>query len=67
MKMKQQVNLQSTRRDFLATSASGLGGVALSSMLLEDGALGTEFSNPMAPRKPHFDAKAKACICIFMA
>ncbi len=65
--MKQQVNLQSTRRDFLATSASGLGGVALSSMLLEDGALGTEFANPMAPRKPHFDAKAKACICIFMA
>nr|ADI22613.1 hypothetical protein [uncultured verrucomicrobium HF0500_16O23] len=67
MKMEQQVNLQSTRRGFLATSASGLGGVALSSMLLEDGALGTEFSNPMAPRKPHFDAKAKACICIFMA
>ena len=36
-------------------------------MLLEDGLLGAEFSNPMAPRKPHFDAKAKACINIFMA
>ena len=36
-------------------------------MLLEDGLLGEEFSNPMAPRKPHFDAKAKACINIFMA
>ena len=65
--MKRQVNLQSARRDFLATSACGIGGVALSSLLLEDGLLGAEFSNPMAPRKPHFDAKAKACINIFMA
>ena len=67
MKMERQVNLASTRRDFLATSASGLGGVALSTLLMGDGALGAEFSNPMAPRKPHFDAKAKACINIFMA
>jgi len=67
MTMKRQVNLASTRRDFLATSACGLGGVALSSMLLEDGLLGAEFANPMAPRTPHFDAKAKACINIFMA
>jgi hypothetical protein len=65
--MKRQVNLQSARRDFLATSACGIGGVALSSLLLDDGLLGAEFSNPMAPRKPHFDAKAKACINIFMA
>jgi len=65
--MNRHVNLQATRRDFLTTTASGLGGVALSSLLLEDGALGTEFANPMAPRKPHFDAKAKACINIFMA
>ena len=65
--MKRQVNLQSTRRDFLASSACGIGGVALSSLLLEDGLLGADFSNPMAPRKPHFDAKAKAYINIFMA
>ena len=62
-----QRQLSQTRRDFLTSSASGLGGVALSSMLLEDGLLGAEFANPMAPRKPHFDAKAKACIFIFMA
>ncbi len=55
------------RRDFLTTSACGIGGVALSSMLLEDGLLGSEFANPMAPSKPHFEAKAKACIFIFMA
>ena len=36
-------------------------------MMLEDGLLGAEFANPMAPRKPHFEPKAKACIFIFMA
>jgi len=61
-----QISAQ-TRRDFLATSACGVGSVALSSMMLEDGLLGAEFANPMAPRKPHFEPKAKACIFIFMA
>ena len=64
-------HLLRTRRDFLATSASGLGGVALASLLAEEGLLATPsttgFQNPMAPRQPHFDAKAKACIFIFMA
>ena len=54
-------------RDFLTTSACGLGSVALSSMLLEDGLLGAEFANPMEARKSHFEPKAKACIFIFMA
>jgi len=60
-----------TRRDFLTTSASGLGGVALASLLAEEGLLatpqGNEFEDPLTPRKPHFNAKAKACIFIFMA
>jgi hypothetical protein len=60
-----------TRRDFLATSASGLGGVALASLLADDGLLAAskpeEFDEPLIPRKPHFEAKAKACIFIFMA
>ncbi len=60
-----------TRRDFLATSASGLGGVALASLLAEEGLLATPqvngFEDSLIPRKPHFDAKAKACIFIFMA
>jgi len=64
-------HLQSTRRDFLATSASGLGGLALASLLSDEGLLAAPdkgvFENPMTPRKPHFDAKAKACIFIFMA
>jgi hypothetical protein len=66
-----ETHLLRTRRDFLATSASGVGGVALASLLAEEGLLATPsttgFQNPMAPRQPHFDAKAKACIFIFMA
>jgi hypothetical protein len=64
-------HLLRTRRDFLATSASGLGGVALASLLADEGLLAAQntagFQDPMTPRKPHFDAKAKACIFIFMA
>ena len=53
-----------SRRDFLATSASGLGGVALASLLADDRLLAAPqssgFEDPLMPRKPHFDAKAKA-------
>ncbi len=69
-----------SRREFLLSSASGLGAVGLGSMLAADGVLadsgaaGASTStvsldavNPLAPKQPHFDAKAKACIFIFMA
>ena len=59
--------LEQTRRSFLATSASGLGGVALASLLTEDGLLADEFANPLITRRPHYEPKAKACINIFMA
>ena len=52
------------RRDFLTTSASGLGGVALSSLLNGD-AQAADSGEPH--RKTHFPAKAKACIFIYMA
>jgi len=63
------------RRHFLTTAASGLGGVALTSMLAQDGAFGASnkpvrvadaLINPLAPKNPHFAPKAKACIFIFM-
>ncbi len=60
-----------TRRDFLATTASGLGSLALLSMLKQDKALGAQanspFANPLAPKPPHFAPKAKNCIFLFMA
>jgi hypothetical protein len=62
--------IRMTRRDFLATSASGIGTLALSSLLMQHGLLaatpGASPTNPLAPRNPHFAPKAKNCICIFM-
>jgi hypothetical protein len=56
-----------TRRDFLATSASGIGMLALASILGDEGLLAAEAArDPLAPRPPHFAPKAKSCIFIFM-
>jgi hypothetical protein len=60
--------VQITRRDFLATSASGLGTLALASLFARDGLLvnARAGTGPMALRAPHFAPKAKACICFYM-
>lgn len=62
------------RRQFLTTAASGLGGAALTSLLADDDAFGSEprtvagaVVDPLAPKQPHFKPKAKNCIFIFMA
>src|SRR5262245_59049188 len=56
------------RRDFLATGASGIGTLALASLLHDDGLLAapTTVVNPLAPKASHFAPKAKACICIYL-
>src|SRR5262245_25554824 len=54
-----------TRRDFLATAASGLGTLALASLFRADGLLAAEPS-PLAARPPHFAPRAQSCIFIFM-
>jgi uncharacterized protein (DUF1501 family) len=56
-----------TRRHFFQQAGFGLGSIALSSLLGRDLA-GQETAslNPMAPRKPHFAAKAKNIIYLFM-
>ena len=64
-----------TRREFLWQLGGGFGGVALTSMLASDGFFGnsahgaeekSEFKNPLAPKQPHFPAKAKSVIFLFM-
>ncbi len=55
-----------SRRNFLATSASGIGTLALASLFGEEGLLASETGDPMAPRAPHFAPKAKNCICIYL-
>jgi len=62
---------ENSRRQFFTSSASGLGGMALLSLLANDGLLASENSelstNPLAPRLPHFAPKAKQCIFVFLA
>jgi hypothetical protein len=77
--MAQQQNCNSqfcgrTRREFLWQTGGGFAGVALTGLLGEsffarqsvaaDGV--TQFVNPMTPRKPHYAAKAKSVIFLFM-
>ena len=61
--------LLQTRRHFFHDCAIGLGSLALASLLHDGKVFATEerFSNPLAPRKPHFPAKAKSVIYLFMA
>ncbi|HKI34854.1 MAG TPA: DUF1501 domain-containing protein [Gemmataceae bacterium] len=61
-----------TRREFLWEMGSGFGGVALTGLLSADGffnraaaAPQTKFLNPLAPKKGHFDGKARSVIFIF--
>ena len=56
------------RREFLTTTASGLGGLALGSLLSADGvSASSPGSNPLVPRSSHFPARAKNCIFCFQA
>ena len=61
--------LNLTRRDFLTTAASGLGGLALASLFQADNLLAGEpgaARQPLSPRAPHFAPKAKQCIFLYM-
>src|SRR5258707_11150849 len=54
-----------SRRDFLYGLGMSLGTAAFNALLHADekrAAIG----GPLAPKPPHHEAKAKACICLFM-
>jgi hypothetical protein len=63
------------RRAFLRDAGTGLGGIALAALLAEQGLLASDDKGPLrpvirpeeplAPRKPHFAAKAKRVLTIF--
>ncbi|MEX2173097.1 MAG: DUF1501 domain-containing protein, partial [Pirellulaceae bacterium] len=59
---------QLARRQFFTSSASGLGMLALASLLQRDGLLAGENlgdsagASPLAPKTPHFAPRAKSCI-----
>jgi hypothetical protein len=61
------VPLFSSRRDFLCSAGSGFGALALSALATEEAVANASGSpNPLAPKKPHFKATAKAVIFLFM-
>src|ERR1700690_1540058 len=64
-----------TRREFLWEAGGGFTSLALTGLLAADGFLGrqavaadgkTPYKNPLAPKQPHFAAKAKSVIFLFM-
>jgi hypothetical protein len=60
--------LDRSRREFLTSSASGLGAIALAAMLSEDGLCTAESSPASLPPKPgHHARRARAGIFIFLA
>jgi hypothetical protein len=67
-----------SRRDFLFQSGGGMSGLALAHLLNQDGLLAATVNsaacdskpvgyNPYAPKKPHFPARAKSVISLFMS
>ena len=57
------------RREFLYRSGGGLGGIALNWLLSQEARADETPAarrNPFAPKKPHFEAKAKRVIFLFM-
>ena len=61
--------LLDSRRRFLTSTASGIGLLALASMLKDDGLLAaakSDVTDPLAPKPGHFPGKAKACICFYL-
>jgi hypothetical protein len=60
-----------TRRHFFKDCAVGLGKIALAALLMERGLSASQSeaqsANPLAPRPPHFPARVKSVIYLFMA
>ena len=65
----QSAILSATRRHFFSQCGVGLGAMALAGLLREDGLAAPQIdpAHPLAPRQPHFPAKAKSVIFLFMA
>ena len=56
------------RRHFLRTAGGGFGAVALAALLAEEGKFAADdAADPLAPKKPHFEPRAKRVIFLFMS
>ena len=64
-------NLPLSRRDLLCRSGMGFGALGLAGLLgdvglLKNASAAEGYRNPLAPKQPHFPAKAKRVIHLFM-
>jgi len=64
-KLKHHWNV-SSRREFFTQAGSGLAGIALASMLAENGYAGPSVVDPLLAKKPHHTPMAKSVIFLFM-
>ena len=53
------------RRRFLSDFATGMGGIALASLLAEQGLLAAAAPDPLLPRRPHFTPRARRMLHVF--
>jgi hypothetical protein len=62
------MNQPLSRREMLVRSANGFGAAALAALLASEapGADAPRSTDPFAPKKPHFEPKAKSVIFLFM-
>jgi hypothetical protein len=71
MDLHLQLTRAQTRRQFLKHCQTGIGALALAALLERDGQAADKAArtgaNPMAPRKPHFPARAKSVIYLHMS
>jgi len=64
-----EFNLIQSRRSFFRRCAGGIGTIALADLLAQEGRAATTEANPqdpLAPKRPHFEGKAKNVIFLFM-
>ena len=60
------MDAQLNRREMLQRCGLGAGALGLHALLQEEGLLAAAAADPLAPRQPHFAARAKAVIWIFV-
>jgi hypothetical protein len=64
--MTEHIRITRNRREFLTDAFCGFGGIAFGAMLAGEQAR-AQSANPLAPKKPHKQAKAKSVIFLFLA
>jgi hypothetical protein len=67
MNLREEILKYRTRRQFFKDCNTGLGTIALASLLNEDLFAAPKVDDPLAPKKPHFPARAKNVIYLHMA